>query len=77
MYDTTGVLLSVGTREDFGQKTECFRNVGIPGSDPRVSLKQLPVMSTRPANDAFLADHDLTRAMSFTSHLDPTRPSRC
>ena len=32
------------------------------------------VMLARPASDPLLAGHDLTRPVSFSSPLDPTRP---
>ena len=75
-YDTKGVLFGVGTREAFGQKAENISSVGSAGRMRDGSAENNSrVMLARAASNTFLAGHDLTRPMRFSSPLEPTRPS--
>ena len=74
-----GVILSIRTREAFGQDSGGV----ILVSDPRAECagpargsveNNSRVMLARLASDPLLAGHDLTRPVSSSSPLDPTRP---
>ena len=47
---------------------------GCAGPISGSTEKNSRVMLVRSANDPFLASHDLTRPVSFSSPLEPTRP---